>query len=124
MEDAATLTPADPIPPAQPSTLRKIFVGKEGLRAGWSLLIFFAILAALSISANLIGHKLHQPSPKSANANSEITPLFGFIGEGVPFVLVLIVTWIMSKIERRPVGVYGFGDSRKVALFRRPGLGN
>ncbi len=117
MEDAATLTPTEPIPPAQPSTLRRIFIGKDGLRAGWSLLIYFAILAALAISANLIGHKLHPPGPKSANANPEISPLFGFVGEGLPFALVLIVTWIMSKIERRPVGVYGFGDSRKGARF-------
>jgi uncharacterized protein len=30
----------------------------------------------------------------------------------------LLVTWIMSKIERRPNSVYGFGGSRKVAYFR------
>jgi membrane protease YdiL (CAAX protease family) len=32
-------------------------------------------------------------------------------------VIVLFVTWIMSKIERRPNSAYGFGDSRKVAHF-------
>ena len=31
--------------------------------------------------------------------------------------MALLVTWIMSKIERRPNSVYGFGDSRKVAHF-------
>jgi hypothetical protein len=28
-----------------PSTLRKIFIGKDGLRAGWSLLIFSVLFA-------------------------------------------------------------------------------
>jgi hypothetical protein len=41
----ATLTPTEPIPPPQPSTLRKIFIGKDGLRSGWSLLIFMVHFA-------------------------------------------------------------------------------
>jgi membrane protease YdiL (CAAX protease family) len=32
-------------------------------------------------------------------------------------VVILLITWIMSKIERRPNAVYGFGDSRKLSHF-------
>jgi membrane protease YdiL (CAAX protease family) len=46
-----------------------------------------------------------------------MSPLFGIIAEAVPFVLVVFVTWIMSKIERRPVSVYGLGDSRRISHF-------
>jgi hypothetical protein len=53
----ATLTTTEPIPPTQPSTLHKMFIGKDGLRAGWSLLIFVALFAALIFCANVIGHK-------------------------------------------------------------------
>jgi membrane protease YdiL (CAAX protease family) len=113
----ATLTPIEPIPPAQPLTLHKIFIGKDGLRAGWSLLIFVAIFAALAYSVNFIGHKLFPTDPNSGKPGSEISPRLGFIAEGVPFVVVLLVTWIMSKIERRPHSVYGFGDSRMVRHF-------
>jgi membrane protease YdiL (CAAX protease family) len=37
--------------------------------------------------------------------------------ESIPLAAVLLVTWIMSKVERRPNSVYGFGGSRKVAHF-------
>src|SRR5271166_1528942 len=107
LNDDATLTPAEPIPPTQPPALHKIFIGKDGLRAGWSLLIFLALLAALLFGANAILRKLHPPAPRAANA--EISATRGFIGESVPFLAVLLVTWIMSKIERRPNSVYGLG---------------
>ena len=114
----ATLTPIEPIPPAQPSTLHKIFIGKDGLRAGWSLLIFLVLLAALLFAANAIGHKLHPPAPKSAKTTSEIPVTFAsFIAETIPFLAILLVSWIMSKIERRPNSVYGLGGSRKLPYF-------
>jgi len=98
-------------------TLHKIFIGKDGLRAGWSLLIFVAIFAALAYSVNVIGHKLFPTDPNSGKPGPEISPLFGFIAEAVPFAILLLVTWIMSKIERRPHSVYGFGDSRMLRHF-------
>jgi CAAX protease family protein len=111
----ALLTPTELISPTQPSTLRKIFIGKDGLRAGWSLFIFIAIFAATAFCVNFIGHKLYPNAPKTAP--SELTPLFGFVNEFIPFLVTLLITWIMSKIERRPVSVYGLGDSRKVSHF-------
>jgi membrane protease YdiL (CAAX protease family) len=111
------LTPTESIPPAQPSTLRKIFIGQDGLRAGWSLLIFIAMFAALAFCANRIGRKLHAPDPNSMKPGTEMSPLFGIIAEAIPFVIVLFLTWIMSKIELRPVSVYGFGDERKLSRF-------
>ncbi|HXM62412.1 MAG TPA: CPBP family intramembrane glutamic endopeptidase [Terriglobales bacterium] len=117
LNNNATLTPAEPIPPAQPSTLHKIFIGKDGLRAGWSLLIFIAIFAVIAFCANRIGHKLHPPAPKTGNAPTEISPSFGYIAELIPLLITVLVTWIMSKIERRPNSVYGFGDSRMLPHF-------
>ncbi|MFZ0313887.1 MAG: CPBP family intramembrane glutamic endopeptidase [Candidatus Korobacteraceae bacterium] len=113
----ATLIPTEPPPPPQPSTLHKIFVGKDGLRAGWSLLIYLGILAVLVVAVNLIGHKFFPRNPKLANDASVITIKVGFIQESIPIVLVLLVTWIMSKIERRPNSVYGLGGSRKLPHF-------
>lgn len=118
MNDAATLTPTEPIPPPAPPpppVLRKMFLGQDGLRAGWSLLIFLALLAAVLFCANFIGHKIHPPAPRTANA--EISFTRGLIGESIPFLAVLLVTWIMSKIERRPNSVYGLGGKRKLPQF-------
>jgi uncharacterized protein len=110
----ATLKPTEP---ASPSALHKIFIGPDGLRAGWSLLIFIALFVALMYSANVVSHKLHPPAPKPANASADVSLLHGLINESVPLLFVLLVTWIMAKIERRPVSVYGFGDNRKLAHF-------
>ena len=101
---------------APPSPTRKIFFGDSGLRAGWCLLIFIAQLAALIVIANVIGHNFF-PSNKNAPANADISLRFGFLAEGLPLLAVLLVTWIMSKIERRPISVYGLGDSRKFPHF-------
>ncbi len=115
MNPDATLTVNDPSPSPQPSTLRKIFIGKEGLRAGWSLLIFIAIFAAIAFCVNVVGHKLYPSAgPKPGE---EISPLLGTIAESIPFFILLLVTWIMSKIERRPNSVYGFGNTRGLLYF-------
>jgi membrane protease YdiL (CAAX protease family) len=111
------LKPTEPIPPRPRSALRTIFIGKDGLRAGWSLLIFIALIAAIAFSVNTIGHKIHPPAPKAAKPDAEITPLFGLLVEGTAFLVVCIVSWIMSKIEGRPNSVYGFGGSRKLSHF-------
>jgi membrane protease YdiL (CAAX protease family) len=115
--DRAITTPREPTPP--PSTLRKVFLGQDGMRAGWSLLIFIALFASIALSANLVIHRLHPSFAKTPEATSEAmsTPRFLVIGESVQFLLTFLVTWIMSKIERRPNSVYGFGGSRRLPNF-------
>jgi hypothetical protein len=112
------LTPTEPIPPTEASALRKIFIGKDGLRAGWSLLIFIALFAAFMFCANAVGHKIHPPAPRTAQTPSEIPASpYVFIVEFIPFLVTILVTWIMSKIEQRPISVYGLGGSRKLPNF-------
>ncbi len=115
LDPNAALTPMVPTPTPQPSILHRIFVGKDGIRAGWSLLIFILIISAIGFCARVVGRKLGAPDPGKSGA--ELTPLFAIAGEGVPFLLVLLVTWIMAKIERRPNSVYGFGDRRRLPHF-------
>ncbi len=118
MDDDATLIPtAEPVPPTQPSTLRKIFFGEDGLRAGWSLLIFVAIFAAIVFSVNFIGHRLFPGALKTPKPGAEASPTFLYFAELIPFIITVLVTWIMSKIERRPNSVYGFGGSRGLKYF-------
>ena len=119
----ATFPSAEPIPPtelapsAQPSTLRKIFTGKDGLRAVWSMLTFIALLVAIGFCANFIGHKLYPSAANGSKPGSEVPPSFLVTGELIPFLILLFVTWIMSKIERRPNSIYGLGGSRKLPHF-------
>ena len=114
----------DPAPPSAgqpaaqpPSTLRKIFFGTEGLRAGWGLLIFIAMAVAIGFGINVIARKLGVHGPDSGKPGAETSPLFGIVGEGIAFLMIALVTWIMSKVELRPNSVYGLGDSRKLPHF-------
>jgi hypothetical protein len=67
-------------------------------------------------AGNAIGRRL-LPPPSNSAAQNPISFRLGFIVEAIPFLAVLLVTWIMSKIERRPNSVYGFGGSRRLHLF-------
>lgn len=114
----ATPTPIETIPPRQSSTLHKIFIGDDGLRAGWGLLIFIAMFAAMAYCINVVAHRF-LPVPKDPKAMAEAmgSPRFMLIGESLQFLLVLLLTWVMSKIEHRPASVYGLGDRSKFAHF-------
>jgi uncharacterized protein len=115
--EATPIVVTEMMPPAQPSQLRKIFVGKDGLRAGWSLLIFIAIMAAILSSSTFALRRLYPSAAHPPGPGSEISLAFGFVSEFVPFLIVFFVTWIMSKIERRPNSTYGFGGTGKLWKF-------
>ena len=116
--DHATLTPTEIAPATQLAALRKIFIGKDGLRAGWSLLVYIVLVATILFCATAIGHKLPPPAAKSAKTAADMSdPTRAIIGGAIPFLVVVFVTWIMSKIERRRNSVYGLGGSRKLSHF-------
>jgi membrane protease YdiL (CAAX protease family) len=104
-------------PPQPPSMLRKIFLGADGLRAGWGLLIFAVIVGVLGFCINFAIRKLGGPDPKTMKPGDEIPPLIGIMSEAVSFLLVWFVTWIMSKIEGRRISVYGLGGRRRMPHF-------
>jgi len=114
-EQPESSPPAQSVPP-QVSTLRKIFVGSDGLRAGWSLLIFVLITGVLLRAVGFIANKMHLLPPKGTSVG-EISPGFGFLAEIIPFIVIFVATWIMSRIEKRPNSIYGLGGPRAVPLF-------
>lgn len=111
MNSDPVLPPADRTSKAQLSRLRWVFVGREGLRAGWSVLIF-VLLLRIGLFAIQKTHLISQP----ANAAADISLSFGFVNEVLSAFAVLVATWIMAKIERRGRS-YGFGGEHKGKLF-------
>jgi uncharacterized protein len=105
-------------PPAhlKPSLLRRIFVGRDGLRAGWSILLFIGMFAACTYTVHVVVTKFHHPAAHAVKT-SEDSIKSSIINEAVVFLVVLLVTWIMSRIERRPNSTYGLGGTRKLANF-------
>ena len=111
MSSDPVLPPADRTLKALLSRLRWVFVGREGLRAGWSTLIF-VLLLRIGLFAIQKTHLISQPT----NAAADISLSFGFVNEVLSAFAVLVATWIMAKIERRGRS-YGFGGEHKGKLF-------
>lgn len=106
------------VPPApKPSTLKKVFWGREGLRAGWSALIFILIFGALLATPILVILKF-VPSAHRARDVQVIPLKLGIINEGLGVCAVLLATGIMAKIERRGRN-YGYGGAHKFKHFLR-----
>src|ERR1700704_3315009 len=88
-----------------PSKMKQVFYNDHGLRAGWRLLIYLAMIRVLVLSGKLITQHLGPPS--DVQPPPLVQTIVQFAGEIVLFLILLFLAWIMSRIERRPVGVYG-----------------
>lgn len=101
-----------------PGAMQFIFFNDHGLRAGWRLLIFIAIFFCLAV---LISFPLRSIAGKQA-ATGALSPGPQIIAEGLTFLVILIACWIMSKIEKRPMGLYGL-PLQDEAIFKRLAAG-
>lgn len=115
MSEDLSGTEALPVSPAPEeaqgqSPLRRIFVGPDGIRAGWRLLIFLAIGVALQFLIVQRGLRLIPGVAeiiRAAQKAAVITPTFEFIFEASGIAVVFLAAFAMSRIEKRPFGVYG-----------------
>lgn len=95
--------------------LRFVFYNDRGLRAGWRLVIFLLIFACL-VAAFLFASRFI--SGKHPLAVTSLTAGAVILNDGASFVLLLVASWIMSRIEKRPLGVYGL-PVHSTPLFSR-----
>ncbi len=126
---------------SKPSALRYVFFGTDGLRAGWGLLAFIAMIAGSFYAVHLARAAIerHQSaattsqiaevdraksntasdaaSNSSPEASKPLPPRAAFLREGPALLVVMLATWIMSRIERRPFGVFGLGGAHRRARF-------
>jgi uncharacterized protein len=95
-----------------PRDLRWIFLGPQGLRAGWGIFLSAGIFATLFLFSSSLFTAWLGPRPAGP-----LPPGRGLLGEAMLFCLVLVVTLLMSIVERRPLFSYGYqGRSRAVRL--------
>ena len=99
----ATTTP-------QPSSVTSIFRGPNGIRSGWRVLIFLAIVAGLVAVVNLavwvvLHFFLHRP-PQLQIA-SALSPAAAMLSDGAILVFTAVAALIMTRIEHRKWGEYG-----------------
>jgi CAAX protease family protein len=100
---------------AQPKRdMHWIFIGENGLRAGWGALLFLAIFIGFEILFGLtMGHFFRS----HMNPKAPVGPGIALLEEAVQFLLVLLAAVIMAAIEKRRVSVYGYAGKAKSARF-------
>src|ERR1700757_2004883 len=91
---------------SRPHPLTFIFRNERGLRAGWRALIYLSIIYGIPALLIFCLVKLSGPLPKMAPPTT-LKPGPQLVQTILVFLWVLLGTWIMSRIERRPMGVYG-----------------
>jgi membrane protease YdiL (CAAX protease family) len=82
---------------------RSVFMGPNELRAGWRLLIFFALFAPLGYGAG----KIVDVAMQKLHTQPMGTPLGGTVMMGTFLAALLLTSAIMARIERRSLADYG-----------------
>ncbi len=94
--------------------LTLIFYNERGLRAGWRLLIYLGMIWLLILGAGLIAKRLTSGHPGGAPSSEFVRTMIQAAVEFILFLVLLFLAWVMSKIERRKLGVYGLPLQRPV----------
>jgi uncharacterized protein len=107
--------PAPPTPPPDTHGLRWVFIGKNGIRAGWGIALFILIFIACGFGISfLIRHFIH---PHAMN-RAVMTARTGTTFEAVQLLCIVIATGALALIERKSLFAYGFqGTHRAVRFF-------
>ena len=104
-----------PEPPDKPHrVLSWIFIGDQGLRAGWSLAIFIVLLFVFSGGIRFALNWAHIKLPSRANP---FTPRAAFVSELVMSLVLVLAVWVVSLIERRKVLDYNLRGPGRLARF-------
>lgn len=93
--------------------LKWVFVGTDGLRAGWGVLLFVLVTVVVFLLLALLVHLFHitalRIDPKALKPGTMLTSSRLILAEGFVSACIIAGTLIMSAIERRPLRRYGFG---------------
>ena len=110
-----------------PHGLHYVFFGRDGLRAGWGLLLFFALFLASVVCSRtllqMVSSRIHGYPPttatqyRAAALAAGMSPEFVFVMEAVTIFSVAFATWVMAKVERRKISVYGFNRQSRLRNF-------
>jgi membrane protease YdiL (CAAX protease family) len=92
--------------------LRWVFTGSNGIRAGWSIVIFVATFAAVVFgTAKLLHHFLGPVPQKTSSLTLKLFPIF----EGVQFLGLLAAVAVVATIERRSILSFGLQGAARFA---------
>ena len=115
--------------PAARRWYQLILSGDWGLRAGWGLLLYLVLIALSQAIVDGIPQRYGQHHPafaarlqqaeKASHDLQDRKPGGVLISHGKPIAVVLLLLWIMAKVERRPFAAYGWGRQHRARLRHR-----
>ena len=91
------------------STVQRIFVGDQGIRAGWSALLFFTIVLGLNFGGTRLERHFVGIVP-----DGPIPFGLGLLDESILLFSVLLATAVMARIENRRFATYGYAGTHKL----------
>jgi len=102
-----------PQPPiSEPNFFHWLFLGKNGIRAGWSLVIFVALMIGTLVPIAIVIAIWHP------NLSTKEQPVGQVIAlEFMQLILVVVPTILMAVIEKKRILSYGFIDRRALGRF-------
>jgi len=107
------LRPTEPAPPEAPYRgLRWIFVGDLGLRAGWSVLVFFLLFVPLNAGIDAALFHFHL-----LGKTDEFSPRTMFFGEVGGLFALLVAAALVGLIEGRRILAYNLAGRRRPQHF-------
>jgi membrane protease YdiL (CAAX protease family) len=100
---------------AKPESIwHRIFVGTQGIRAGWSIGIFFLLMGLFTAAFIMPTMALLEKNHLSLG---DAQPLQACAGELAAFLGVLAATMVMSRIEHKPLIFYGLEGTKRFVRF-------
>lgn len=89
--------------------VRRIFVGENGIRAGWCALLLIAMYLVLStLTATALGQFMKMES------SGPLPPALVFVQEISESLALFVAVWIMARVEHRPFLSFGYSGARWV----------
>jgi len=97
---------------SSPLNLSRVFIGSDGLRAGWSILIAFSLFYALRFIFGTIFYTVGL-----VDENSGQTAGSTIVLELIPFLSMLVAGAAIAAVEHRSIFSYNLAGPRRIASF-------
>lgn len=110
----AIQVPTTPEPPtpiwresSENSSFKRIFIGSNGVRSGWRVLLFYALLATLVFTLVVAIRAIKRALSVPLQVTNVITPGRAFLNEAILLFAVLFATYVFARFEKRSFADYG-----------------
>jgi uncharacterized protein len=86
----------------------RVFLGENGIRAGWCALLFLVVYLTLNaLATSALSHFV------GGEPTGPLSPSFMLLEESSDLLVIFTAIWILSRIENRAMVTFGYGGDHK-----------